>query len=1492
LDTNGVNGTVYAYVTSTGDGDSLRIEVVGPSPANDPPTATFDVAPSEPTVGETVSFDATGSNDPDGSITSYEWEFGDGTTATGRTVTHDYATAGNYTVALTVTDGEGATNTATRTVRVVNERRVVGETGRQRVTTDRKDDWKRVRFDTEHPDPVVIAKPVSDNGDDPAHVRVRAVNATGFELKVEEFGAQNGHPAETVSWLAMEAGDYSLADGTLVEVGTDGVAGDGFDGEDDVTFEQSFTEQPVVFSQVQTVNDTTPVVTRQQNVDAVGFEHKLQRAEARGKTGHPTETVGYVAIETGRGRNCEDPFEVDTVDVDETATRVAFARNYTDPVIVAGQQTQEGPDTAWVRYRGLAPDGVSVRIEEETTADGEQSHAVETVGYYAAEEDDLIFGNTSAGCSVPTAAVAYGPDEPEPGEPVAFDASESTASDGAIDSYEWQFGDGTTATGQRPTHSYLQEGNYTVTLVVTDESGESNSTTRTVTVQRNETVVGETIRVQTNATDPDGLDWQRVDFDTTHREAVVIAKPISDGGIETPPSGTAAAHLRVRNVTDGGFEFAIERFDGNTTYPTVNVSFLVLETGSYELADGTDVVVGRNVVGESFEAVEFATAFAERPVVFSQAQTTSANETPVITRQRAVSTTTFEHRLQDVAPESRTETVGYVAIENTTGQNGDDPFEVGTVSEVTDEYSSVAFRGTYHDPALIADGQTENGGDTAWVRYRGLTPNGVDVHVDEERVDDSNVDHPGAEEVGYLVTEEDDLLYGVAATPTAPTANATITPRPAAVGEQVTFDATNSTGTGEIVDYEWRFEDGTVGSGATLNRSFDAVGQVNVTLVVTDESGESNSTVRTVTVRLERPVGEAGTVRTGEWTTVEFASSYENPVVVATTNTDDGGQPARTVSVRNVTATAAELRVCASDGADGCEPYGTERVGYLVVDAERAAAVEGVEAGTVSVGAEGTFPDGAVSVDYRTAHATAPVVLANAQTTAGAQPLETRVVAAGTERFEVAICHQTSNDGCDSSRGTETVGWVALEPGALPFDQRVAVGTVEGVRDSDWRDVGFDPAFGVSPAVVASTLTENGGQELQIDEVRNVTVDGAAVRYCELDPPDSCDSHTNEAVGWVAAPPGNLTVGQRQVELRWAEPGDWDASTTEGVVHADFGDHDRRALELGTPVTGDTLAYWPFDGATAADVSAGDYDGTINTGVTTGVEGVQNTTAYEFDGTGWVELPGFPNLQRSFTVAGWIRTDDPDEQGQRILVDDASNTGGYALSVGDPGGGEIRLYSRAQSPVSVDSTTGPIRADSWQFVVGVVDRDADRRRIYVDGKAVANESVSGAIGTDEGVAAIGGEVPGGETENRFDGRIDELRVLDRALSAEAALELSAVQTNGSAVTAVRTLSEPVAADELSLEEVTVVEPTETNVTVIVAAFDGTEWQSSDVIDVEAGQSGPYEVTGLDGAYDRYRLRIRLRADTPTVSPCFGGATLVTDATRGSEVTTGCATTAG
>lgn len=202
---------------------------------------------------------------------------------------------------------------------------------------------------------------------------------------------------------------------------------------------------------------------------------------------------------------------------------------------------------------------------------------------------------------------------------------------------------------------------------------------------------------------------------------------------------------------------------------------------------------------------------------------------------------------------------------------------------------------------------------------------------------------------------------------------------------------------------------------------------------------------------------------------------------------------------------------------------------------------------------------------------------------------------------------------------------------------------------------------------------------------------------------------------------------------------------------------------------------WDGTADEVVDSSGNAYHGTATNGSVTAsaspaITGSPGTCGYgTFDGNNdYVALPSFPNLTGNFTITAWINAKEIGND-QRIFVDDQSNSGGYAFSLGDAGNGRLRFFSRNINPISLDSAA-VITADTWYHVTIVHDVAAKTRQIFVNGVAVTSAQIySGTWGTDSGTASIGGETNAAGSEAipnwRFNGSIDEVRVYNRAMNA-------------------------------------------------------------------------------------------------------------------------------
>jgi PKD repeat protein len=184
----------------------------------------------------------------------------------------------------------------------------------------------------------------------------------------------------------------------------------------------------------------------------------------------------------------------------------------------------------------------------------------------------------------PTASFTFTPTPVSVLVPVTFDASASAPGNGAtaISSYAWNFGDGSTSTGQMVTHAFTSGGNFTVTLTVTNDRGLSASATQVVTVGSADPFTGDWVFSPTNVVVGSAVLFNADQIQTSVGHQVTqLNWNFGDGatgsGVVTSHTYTlAAAYNVVLSVTDDlGRKkvFPAKQVNVGTGAPVANITF-------------------------------------------------------------------------------------------------------------------------------------------------------------------------------------------------------------------------------------------------------------------------------------------------------------------------------------------------------------------------------------------------------------------------------------------------------------------------------------------------------------------------------------------------------------------------------------------------------------------------------------------------------------------------------------------------------------------------------------------------------------------------------------------------------------------------------------------------------------------------------------------------------------------------------------------------------
>lgn len=727
--------SVRLTVTDNDGATDAQIQyIVVSATTNQPPNAAFTVSPSSGLPGTWFTFNASGSNDPDGSITDYAWDFGDGSTGSSITAYNSYASAGVYTVQLTVTDNDGATDTYSQ--------------------------------------PLVVT-----------------AAANQLPNAVFSVSPSSGQPGD---WFTFSASASSDPDGSIVSYFWN--FGDG-NTDSGVTAYNSYAAAGVYTVQL-TVTDNDG------GTDTTTMPVSVQAASAPDLI---VQSITYTPGSPVLGQSIT--FSI-TVANQGNATAGFFRIRLT------------GSSSSTQSYITQLPAGASqvVSLSLPLTASSETFTATADDLNQVTESLETNNVNTVlvSAAAIPLVAEAGGPYSGTSGSPIAFSGAAST---GAITTYVWSFGDGASAQGVSTSHTYANPGTYTATLTV--YSGGQQSI--------------DTAQVSVSAPQP--------------AMAVQVSLPKAvyeiDEVLQITYSVNRAAYVYLCDVTADGH---VALLFPNWLEPSAYVGS---GTHTFPATSGYTLRISEPLGTETLYLFAASGPIASFPTSLPSGAFSILSTNPTSFRNSVLATMQSQFASGDWAFDSLSFEV--VAPTPTTGT-------IRVFSNPTNglvKIDGVPVGNTTHDQTNVSPG----------------------IHTVE-------VSKSGYQTATTQVTVTAGLTSTVSLTLTAiptnapPVANFGYTPAGPVVGDTVSFDASASSDSdGSIVSYAWNFGDGATGSGQFATHAFSTSGSFTVTLTVTDNESAQSSTSVVV------PVGSTADI--GWISPVSFEDAAANWVVEERAYDDD-----------------------------------------------------------------------------------------------------------------------------------------------------------------------------------------------------------------------------------------------------------------------------------------------------------------------------------------------------------------------------------------------------------------------------------------------------------------------------------------------------------------------------------------------------------------------------------------------------------------------------
>ncbi len=452
---------------------TINVTLTSLTPANTPPNADFAYSPTNPPVNTWVQFNGTSSSDSDGSIVSYAWNFGDGSTDSGNAAWHRFSASGTYIVTLTVTDNDGATDTMTQAVQVGSLNQAPSAVWAATPSNPAVNEW--VKFDataSTDPDGSIVSyvwnfgDGTTDTGSVAWHrfstsgsylVTLTVTDddgATDVATATVQIGPSNQSPVAAFgysptnplvnAWVQFDASASADPDGSIASYAWN--FGDGTTDTGSVVWHR-FTGGGSYYVTL-TVTDNDGATNTIARTVVVGAANAA-----------PTAAFSYLptAPTIGEWVRFDGTSSTDT-DGTISSYRWSFGDGtspVTDPVV-------------YHQFTGAGSYSVSLTVTDD---DGATNTKTQVVSVGSVQQ-------------APVAQFVFSPVAPTVGQSVLFDASSSYDTDGVIVTYRWDLDGNGVDDAFTPTISatYNSAGVANVRLTVIDNDGLSSTTTRTVVV--------------------------------------------------------------------------------------------------------------------------------------------------------------------------------------------------------------------------------------------------------------------------------------------------------------------------------------------------------------------------------------------------------------------------------------------------------------------------------------------------------------------------------------------------------------------------------------------------------------------------------------------------------------------------------------------------------------------------------------------------------------------------------------------------------------------------------------------------------------------------------------------------------------------------------------------------------------------------------------------------------------------------------------------------